>query len=87
MPLNNEQSLRSAASCIQALIRYLDITVSLDSKAFYIFFIACDSWSTYRDHVRLGVGGGVFVRVVTLWVSDQYFLKGCIDFIQSLQKS
>ena len=44
------------------------------------FYVACEAWSTHRDHDSVDV----VVRGVTLLVSVQ--LLGCIDFIQSLQK-
>ena len=53
-----------------------------------MFRVICEAWSTHRDHVSVGIVGGVFfvVRVVTLLVSDRYLLNGCINFIQTLQK-
>ena len=44
------------------------------------FCVTCKAWSTLKDHVSLGI------HVVTLLVSDRKLLKGCINFIQTLQK-
>ena len=46
----------------------------------------CEAWSIHRDHDSLCVVVVVGGVGVTLLVSDQLHLKGCIYFIQSLKK-
>ena len=53
------------------------------------WFCRFEARQTHKDYVSvrfvfIGVVD-VVVRGVTLLVSDQYFVKGCINFIQSLQ--
>ena len=47
------------------------------------FCVACEARSTHSDD-NSGGGGGLSI---TLLVSDRYLLKGCINFIYTLQKS
>ena len=44
------------------------------------FCVACEAWSTHRDHDSVGVVSGV-----TILVSDRLLLKGCTNFIQTLK--
>ena len=52
----------------------------------FTFCVTCEAWSIHRDHDSLCVVVVVGGVGVTLLVSDQLHLKGCIYFIQSLKK-
>ena len=53
------------------------------SKFFYSFYcVVCEAWSPHRDHDSVGV---VF-RALQFLFPINIHLKGCTNFIQSLQK-
>ena len=91
MPLFASSSVRVSASHFWFLISHFCGDVSISFQVYrrvkhckIQVRIDREAWETYWDHVCLRIVS-VIVSVILL-VSKQLLLKGCFNFIQSLQK-
>ena len=78
-PVLNTAKVSCSRICTTQWLRRMSVYCVGQSHKFCC--VACEAWSTHRDHDSVGVRG------VTLLITDQYLLNGCINFIQNLQKS